>query len=64
MSMDIDLKSLNESQLRDLSSRLLDELNRKQNDESRYQSEIAKRDTTIAHLSLRNEQLTHELAIL
>ena len=64
MSMDIDLKSLNESQLRDLSSRLLDELNRKQSDEERYQSEIAKRDHTIAHLSLRNEQLTHELAIL
>jgi transposase len=62
--MDIDLKSLNESQLRDLSSRLLDELNRKQNDEERYQNEIVKRDNTIAHLSLRNEQLTHELAIL
>jgi len=62
--INIDLKSLNESQLCDLSSRLLDELNRKQSDEERYQSEIVKRDHTIAHLSLRNEQLTHELAIL
>ena len=64
MSMDIDLKSLNESQLRELSSRLLDELNRKQSEGERYQSELKARDHTIKHLSLKNEQLTHELAIL
>jgi transposase len=60
MDLHPDLKQLNEDQLRHLAATMLAQFS---DNESAHESRLAERDETIRQYRIRNEQLTHELAL-
>src|SRR5690606_14508799 len=52
---------LSEAQLRQMAAQLMAQLDAQQ---ARHAAELSQRDKTLQHYKLRNEQLTHELALL
>lgn len=56
-----DLTQLSEDQLRQMAAQLITQLGDQQ---AQHVAELSQRDKTLQHYKIRNEQLTHELAIL
>ena len=56
-----DLRHLSEDQLRQMAAQLMTQLGEQQ---AQHAAELGQRDKTLQQYKLRNEQLTHELAIL
>ena len=61
MESHTDLANLSEDQLSQMAAQLITQLGDQQ---AQHAAELSQRDKTLQHYKIRNEQLTHELAIL